>query len=246
MFKKYSFVTPFSFAYSAEAEAIRYAERRSNDYDLIYVNTDTLDGLKEVIRFVKLGFIPVGSPRFMIQLMKELGLSLPEDINYPTPLSGYLNREIRKVSIKDAPAGWFVKPVETRKFKAIECFSPKNIPSDIPLDTEVWASFPFKFSHEYQVYVLHNKILGVTQSDCKRKKDLSNEQMKTIREMVKTYKDEAPSSYSMKIGLRKMNGLLTLIEVNDAWDTRFYKGMDPVDYANLLIFRWYEIYQKGV
>lgn len=186
--------------------------------------------------------VPVGSVEYVRRVAKDLfGAPPPEIPDYPQPLHRFLGREVRRMAIKDAPDGAFVKPVSAKRFDVIRSFDHRN-PPDVPPDTECWVCEPVRFREEYRIYVLDHEAIGIAQYDLySRDRDLSPEDLDRIAGMI-TLWDEQPAAWALDVGFVSGGDDLLLVETNDGWATGYYPAaMPPGAYAEWLLARWREI-----
>ena len=99
----------------------------------------------------------------------KLSISLPDAVNYPDELAGFLGRKVWRSQINyiaKHPELWniFIKPVASpKKFKGRLLTSIKDLIScgDEFEDTEIWCSEPVNFLAEWRCFVRYGEILGV-------------------------------------------------------------------------------------
>lgn len=184
-------------------------------------------------------YTPVGSIEFYQSVISRQGKNTPLPIDYPFELSLYLKRELYQGKFSDVVNGQWVKPYNTKEF---EHFFYSDLDTDINdgvlPDTPVWISEPKSFVNEWRVYVMNNRIIGISQYDgLEENVDLNDNEIDEVESMINDW-DGAPVSYCLDVG-RFVDGTFALVEVNDAWATGYYKGtIKRIDYARWLHARW--------
>lgn len=193
--------------------------------------------------------ILVGSVEATKAFWDSLGFKVPNYIGYPESLNEFYGRKIGKSSIgeikaKDLPI--FIKPLSGVKeftgFVLEKSNTLKNIGmyySQITSDTLVYTSEVIDIVSEYRVFVHKNEIVGIKHyaGDF-----LTFPRHSSIYKMIDYYKDEAPISYTLDVGIVTNIDIekTILIEINDFWAIGGY-GLDGKTYARMLIDRFQEI-----
>lgn len=181
--------------------------------------------------------------------LQVLGRTIPESLDYPSPLRTFLGRTIRRGYLGDVRSSStrvFVKSVGQKEFTG---FVWSNSPEDRRRivthadDVEVWISDLVNFRAEFRSFVLNNVILDVRRykgdwSLAPNRKVLEN--AVSLMALVK----EAPAAYSLDWGVTD-EGRTLLVEMNDGFALGHY-GLNPVLYARMLSARWYELAFSGV
>ncbi len=187
--------------------------------------------------------VVVGCIDHVRQALLKLGITPPDEVNYPDELQQFLGRKIWKSHINyiaKHPELWniFVKPSqETKKFTGRVISSPKDLIScgDELVDTEIWCSEPVKFLAEWRCFVRYNEILDVR---LYRGDWAVHYDPQVIRAAVAAYKS-APASYAIDFGLTD-TGKTLMVEVNEGYSIGCY-GLFSTEYAQFLSARWAEI-----
>lgn len=196
----------------------------------------------------------VGSVEFIQQLFKTRDLIIPAPLNIPNSLMDFSGRKVERTTLGEFlintkfPA--FVKPADTSKLWTGGVVSSKNtgllLFSDYPMDTPVLVSPEVDFVSEYRIFV--SRGAGMNQIGFVGMKHYAGDPFAvpncdTIKTMIKAYKD-APRCYSLDVGVIEAPNSnhqdTCLVECNDFWALGTY-GFDPVKYAEMISFRWYEM-----
>lgn len=173
----------------------------------------------------------------------QLGIAIPESVNYPDELANFLGRKVWRSRINyiaKHPESWniFVKPADSpKKFKGRLVTSAKDLIScgDEFEDTEIWCSEPVQFLAEWRCFVRYGEILGVKSyyGDWRQHFD-----PQVIENAIAAY-NSAPAGYAADFGVTD-KGETLLIEVNDGYSIGSY-GLFSADYSRLLASRWAEM-----
>ncbi len=187
--------------------------------------------------------VVVGCIDHVHQALLKLGITPPDEVNYPEELNNFLGRQIWSSQINyiaKHPEFWpvFVKPDrETKKFTGRVINSPKDLIScgDELIDTKIWCSEPVNFLAEWRCFVRYNEILDVRlyRGDWAIYLD-----SQVVKDAVAAYKS-APASYAIDFGLTD-TGKTLLVEVNEGYAIGCY-GLFSTEYAQFLSARWAEI-----
>jgi len=187
--------------------------------------------------------VVVGSIDDVKAVWRNLGLAVPEEINYPQELEAFLGRKIWKSTVNtiaNHPEKWnvFIKPAKvSKKFTGVHVKSTKDLIGcgDQLEDTEIWCSEPVHFLAEWRCFVRYGKILDARMYKGNWRLHFD---YKVVEEAVKAYAT-APKAYAIDFGLTD-KGETLLVEVNDGYSLGTY-GLFYLDYAKLLATRWAEI-----
>lgn len=198
--------------------------------------------------------IVVGSVEATKAFWNAAGIEVPNYIGFPKSLEQFYRRKIGRTTIgeieaKDLPL--FIKPLEDVKLFTgfvLEKFSTlQNIGmyySDVNSNTAVYTSEVIDIVSEYRCFVHKNELVGIKHysGDFKLFPSVSY-----IHKMIEEYKDEAPISYTLDVGIIEINKnevisfeQTVLIEINDFWAIGGY-GLDGKTYVRMLIDRFQEI-----
>jgi len=106
-------------------------------------------------------------------------------------------------------------------------------------DTKIFTSEPIEILSEYRCFVHKGELVGM-------KHYSGNYQlfpdMFDVKMMIEKYKNEAPVSYTLDIGIiyNQQKNKTVLIEINDFWAIGGY-GLDSKIYVKMLIDRFQQI-----
>ncbi|MCU0438748.1 MAG: ATP-grasp domain-containing protein [Raineya sp.] len=187
--------------------------------------------------------VVVGSIDDVKAVWRNLGIAIPEEINYPKELEPFLGRKIWKSTVNtiaNDPEKWnvFIKPAKaSKKFTGVLVKSTKDLIGcgDQLEDTEIWCSEPVNFLAEWRCFVRYGRIMDARMYKGNWRLHFD---YKVIEEAVKAY-TTAPKAYAIDFGLTD-KGETLLVEVNDGYSLGTY-GLFYLDYAKLLATRWAEI-----
>jgi hypothetical protein len=184
-------------------------------------------------------FIPLGTVKFCSKYMANHGIHAAP-VDYPYQLKKYLKRRVEIGCFSDARSDQYIKPLHTKEFT---CGLKDKVDTDIDLSEKyIWISDPIKITQEYRCYVLNNRLEGDSRYD-----DLESEDIlpnfTTVFDMIASYEDAAPASYTLDVALMEETGETVLIEVNDMWATGLYPWgtMTGEKYLECLQVRWFEM-----
>ena len=217
--------------------AIAYDGFRKLGWEIVpFFANDDLDDLQP-------DQVVVGCIDHVHKAFLKLGITPPDEINYPDELQKFLGRNIWKSHVNyiaKHPELWniFIKPSkDTKKFTGRLVNSPKDLIScgDELVDTEIWCSEPVKFMAEWRCFVRYNQILDVR---LYRGDWGVHFNPQVIKDAVAAYKS-APASYAIDFGLTDAGETL-LVEVNEGYSIGCY-GLFSTEYAQFLSTRWAEI-----
>jgi len=183
----------------------------------------------------------IGSIDTMKILFKNIN-KIPEPIDYPNSVKHLFNREIITTNLHNFIVDFnpeypkFIKPVYTKTFDGalISKISDLNYLKNIE-DVEVFVSDPINILSEYRAFVYKKDLIYC----CNYNGDFKlSPNYDYIYNLIKSYKDQ-PIAYTIDVAILD-DGSTTCIEFNDFWAIGAY-GLNPYDYANMLIDRYYQI-----
>lgn len=183
---------------------------------------------------------------------------------YPNALHPYMHRKFERKKWLDArqealEGHKFIKPVIQKQFTGavLNTILDTIRTGKMEEDHEVFVVDPVEFVSEFRVYVHEHEVVGVKNYFG----DWSNTPPpEIVEEMVKAYKDTAPISYGMDVGIIYDStgcdpalGLygkgpvktVALVEVNDGICLGNY-GLDSIHYAEMIASRWMELTTNGL
>jgi hypothetical protein len=182
--------------------------------------------------------------------LKLIGMPLPEPIDYPEELRGFLQRRVWQTTLDAVTSGGgmivgnFIKPVRHKLFTGrvwtgsiADRLATEGTPG-VAADEPVWCSHPVNFVAEFRCFVLDDKVLDVRRykGDWSKAPDRHK-----VARAVMAY-SSAPVAYALDWGVTD-DGMTLLVEVNDAFALGAY-GMDPVLYARMISARWEQLASK--
>lgn len=196
--------------------------------------------------------IIVGSVESTKVFWNAVGIQTPKYIGYPECLNEFYGRTIKrtrfgKITANDLPI--FIKPIYDVKlftgFVLEKSTTLHNIGmyySNINPNTAVYTSEVIDIVSEYRVFVHKNQIVGIKHYSGDF---LTFPKHSSIYKMIDSYKDEAPISYTLDVGIvTNIDSEKTIIiEINDFWAIGGY-GLDGKTYCRMLIDRFQEIKNK--
>ncbi len=200
---------------------------------------------------LKLGDFVAGSLQVTLPALKQLGVDIYRNDDYPQDLEQYLHRNIwfssmkyfrQRIETNGEVAPVFIKPL--RKVKRFTGRVISNMDDMAPLcriggSLELYCSEPVQWVSEYRVPVVHGQILDYCHYDGDPGVMVDKGE---VERMVHDYV-MAPWAYCIDVGVLS-TGETALVEVNDAFSVGMY-SMSPVVYGDLLTTRWTELTFKG-
>lgn len=174
----------------------------------------------------------------------------PHVDDYPECLRKFLGRKIWRDTINAIStdegkwsAGWFVKPVESKKFTGKVISSIKDLIGcgAYNEDFEVLCSEPIEFIREWRCFVYYDQIIDVRPYKGDWHYNYDAEVLDEIMDQFIEW-DKRPMACSIDIGVTK-DGRTLLIECNDAYSLGAY-GLVDYKYAKLLSARWSQLLER--
>lgn len=176
--------------------------------------------------------------------LKRLGVAIPENVDYPEPLKGYLGRRVWRSTlgrVRSFAGRVFVKPVEHKAFTGFVwtgCFDSVSRRRVVTMedDAEVWCSEHVEIRAEYRSFLLDNEVLDVRLY----KGDWSAAPSRHVVETAaRAMRGHAPRAYCLDWAVTA-EGETILMEMNEGFAFGHY-GLHPVSYARMLSARWNEM-----
>lgn len=188
-----------------------------------------------------------GWVRTVHRALTQLGVPIPQPIDYPVELHAYLGRNLyasmlgqvhQSFAENDEPV--FVKPVQHKLFTGhtITRFSELAETTNIDMTSPVWVSSIVDFVAEYRCFVFEGGLMGI-QRYTGDPWVLPNKA--TVIQMIKDY-SLAPVAYALDVGVTR-NGKTLLVEVNDMYSCGNY-AFDSLTYSEMVVARWQEMVQQ--
>ena len=179
--------------------------------------------------------VPVGSVEFVKKYCLLNDITLPDNISYPSELKHFLRRDVWSGTYCEVKPDQFCKPKNTKSFTG---GVRRNIEEVVNPEEPVWISNAVSISSEWRFYIFNKKIVGYSRYDSGDSEEQPN--IKLVEENISVYLSQ-PIGYSIDVGI--VNGITTLIEVNDGWSLGYYRwgNMKGDDYIKLITERWKEI-----
>lgn len=185
----------------------------------------------------------LGSIQYIRAALNKLNYAVPEPLDYPLVLRGFLGREVWEARIDDIAADsnqWnvFVKPKGVfKKFTGRVIKSTADLVGcgDAGENAPVWVSEVVQFVAEWRVFIRYGQVLGVKQYKGNWRAQFH---YKVIENAIAAYTD-APAGYALDFGLTR-DGEMLLVEASDGFALGSY-GLFYIDYAKLLATRWAQV-----
>jgi hypothetical protein len=181
---------------------------------------------------------------YTVAALTFLEIPVPEVLDYPSSLEGYLGRRILSSTLgalrqRGSSVPVFIKPRGgTKIFNGFTYTG--SIDDQLRLntfedDTYIWMSEVVNFVSEYRILVHQGLIFACRhyKGDCTVFPD-----MDVARSAIHDFIN-APVGYALDLGVTDM-GKTMLVEVNDAWALGSY-GTPPIPYTEMIINRWKQI-----
>lgn len=180
--------------------------------------------------------VPIGSVEWTHSYATALGMKLPYVSTYPTSLAPWMQRSVRRTLFAEVQQHEFVKPI---RLKAFTGGIKSKLGEHVDPAEQVWACEPVKWLAEWRCYILHGKIVGVSQYGEGEDTELD---LDAPLHMIEAF-TSAPAGYALDVGLLS-SGRVALVEVNDGWALGYYKGCSRDAYLELIATRWKEIVES--
>lgn len=168
------------------------------------------------------------------KFLNNVGIKIPESIDYPKELNEYFSREIKRIeTINKITFPSFIKPVEHKQFngRTVKEFKDLIGIKDVPM----YTSEILNIETEYAIYVINKEIIGVKHYKGDPFIPLNK---RIVAECISKYIN-CPSSYRIDFGITDINQTI-VVEVNDGYTSGNY-GLSDITYAKFLLTRWQEI-----
>lgn len=168
------------------------------------------------------------------KFLNNIGIDIPDSIDYPEELYNYFGREIKIIeTINEIKFPSFIKPIEHKQFNGIIVREFKDLIGvrDVPM----YTSEIINIETEYAVYVINGEIAGIKHYKGDPYIPLNK---RIVEECINKYSN-CPSSYRIDFGVTDLSKTI-IIEVNDGYTSGNY-GLSDITYAKFLLARWEEI-----
>lgn len=182
------------------------------------------------------------------QAIRNLGITPPNELDYPEELNDFYGRKLWKSTlhtIYNDETTWpvFVKPVNGKQFngKLITKLGDL-IGLGEQKDRDIWCSEPIKFESEWRCFVKYGQLID---SRCYKGDFSLSPNFNIVTKCIELYKN-APAAYTLDVGIVKYmddnirKHLTRVVEVNDGYAMGTY-GLRPIEYAKMISARWSEI-----
>jgi hypothetical protein len=181
---------------------------------------------------------------FVLEALRQRGVPVPAPLDYLDASIEALGRRVWPSTLGAVRAGLargdeaFVKPRGVAKsFTGRVVASPEDlfgIRVSSP-NTQVWCSEPVHFRAEHRVFLVHSKIVAVTQYDgYHHQLDLVAAEM-----VITSIRPSLPAGCAVDLGTLD-TGQVVLVEANDGFSLGRY-GLEAEVYCDLLLARWSEL-----
>jgi hypothetical protein len=217
--------------------------------DNISVHQCTIhDILINEFQYIMKDAVPVGSVKFVQNVMWIRKIQEPANISYPHGSEKYLNRTIKQTTKEQLKPGCFVKPMLTKLFTGFIYDTGKIhdgmsnhdkeqffILNSLPNNTELWISDMIEFVSEWRYYVQEGKIIGKAKYDDNEKTG-TEPNINIVKQCILDLEIYHP--YVIDFGVT-VTGKTSFIEVNDAWGIGLYEDcLTGKRFINFLDARW--------
>ncbi len=185
--------------------------------------------------------------------MRQLGIDIPEPLDYPDVLQPYLKRRVWKARLNEVEDALeqgnldsiFIKPANRQKlFTGQVVNEARDLQriSGVTRQEEIWCSEVVQWKSEYRVYVVRNAVVFI---DCYAGNTQITLDRSVVHAAVLKYAEskDAPAGYAMDFGVLK-SGETAIVEVNDGYALGAYK-IDAKNYSDLIFSRWEELLKKN-
>lgn len=174
--------------------------------------------------------------------LAQIGVPVPEPLDYPEELSAFLGRQVRRSTlgevhrtfIADETLPVFIKPVKHKMFTGhtIERFRDLAETAHDDPEMPVWVSGLVDFVSEYRCFVFEGGLQGVQRytGDAWTLPDRN-----TVSAMIRAYRS-APVAYGLDVGVTR-DGRTLLVEVNDCYALGHY-AFSHLTYTEMCVARW--------
>ncbi|NWK57718.1 ATP-grasp domain-containing protein [Verrucomicrobiaceae bacterium N1E253] len=190
----------------------------------------------------------VGDMDCMYGALKQLGIDIPPNNDYPKSLSHLLHRKVWtttlgavKESFLNSGVPVFIKPAGRKKvFTGFVCEDSNDLYRCLGVSRKepVYCSEIVSWVSEFRVYVSNSQILGV---DFYRGDDSKSIDITVVEQAIKDL-DQASESYAgyaIDFGVLS-SGETALVEMNDGFSVGAY-SIDKSKYTDMTISRWEEL-----
>jgi hypothetical protein len=196
---------------------------------------------KELPEDIRRGDVVVAGIGTFKRAVEQMGLTVPDTLDYPIELEEFYGRKIWSDNLKNVymnQESWpiFVKPKTQKLFTGKFIQSTRDVIGlSADESIEVWCSEPVDFISEWRCYVRYGQIIDVRNY----KGDWSKVPNKAIVERAIKEFTSQTAGYGIDFGVTS-DGRTLIVEVNDGFSLGSY-GLAPIKYAQLLTARWSEI-----
>ena len=211
-----------------------YEAFRFYGYECIGFEEDELPSLDLTTRTPVIGWV-----RTVQAALRQIGITPPEPIDYPSSLQPWFGRKIEKSTLgrlRFIPLAqpMFIKPVEHKLFTGTTIDDSRDWAevADFPDDTQIWTSEIVDFVSEWRCFIQDHRLVGIRHY--RGDPWLLPDKM-TVIQMIRAW-DDAPAGCAIDVGVVK-SGATCLVEVNDGFALGDY-GLSGLTYFEVLMSRW--------
>ena len=193
----------------------------------------------------------VGSVGFTRHAMRQLGITLPEHTPYPSALTPWLHRAVRRVpqlglvqrSLHEGARPLFVKPAaDWKRFTGFVAeYADDYRFAGVSRRLPVWVSEPVNFVSEWRAYVANHALRAVKFADHGGNREARPDEGAIAQAVAAlAAAGQAPAGYVVDFGVLD-TGQTALVELNDGFSFGAYDGLDAEILFDVLNARWREL-----
>ena len=172
----------------------------------------------------------------------NLGITPPEELDYPEELNEFYGRKLWKSQlsiIANSPEMYpvFIKPVLGKQFdgRLVKSFKDLIACGSNSEDREIWCSEPVNFIAEYRCFIKYGIVVDARLYKGDWSKVINAD---VVKHCVEKFTKQ-PASYTLDFGVTD-DGRTLLVEANLGFSLGAY-GLQPLDYAKNISACWAEM-----